>query len=100
MSNKSSISLQGIAYKRMFDIHRDVDHYTCIHMLIKAEAKPTLRSARGTLPIFKALKSSFAVLQLFLDYQTNKDIVINVIDNKKKSPLCKLAAQPESEDNL
>ena len=52
------------------------------------------------MPIFKAIKSSFETLAVFLEYIQDKQKAINVLDNKGLSPLCKLSSLPESEDNF
>lgn len=39
-------------------------------------------------------------MNVFLEYAQDKTKILNVIDNKGLSPLCKLSKQPESEDNF
>ena len=78
--------------KKNFDVQRDVDHLSCLKLLLQNHADPKIPSINGTLPIFKAVKSSYQTLQIFLDYVRDRAKSINVLDNKGMSPLCKLSS--------
>jgi hypothetical protein len=90
----------GFGIKRNFDVYRDVDYLSCLRLLLKYKANISQPSINGTLPIFKAIKSKYETLAVFLDYADDKANTLNQLDNKGLSPLCKLAGKPESEDNF
>lgn len=80
-----------LGFKRIFDEKRDVDQISCLRLLLKYKASLDKRSVNGTLPIFKAIKSSYLAMQVFLEYFGDKSSAINVLDNKGMSPLCKIS---------
>lgn len=91
---------EGMGFKRTFDEKRDVDFVSCLRLLLKFKADTNIPSVNGTLPIFKAVKSSYQTLQTFLEYVSDRTKTINVLNNKGMSPLCKLSMEPESEENF
>lgn len=90
----------GLGFKRNFDEKRDVDYHSCLRLLLQNKADLNLPSINGTLPVFKALKSSYQTLQTFLEFVPEKTKAINVLNNKGMSPLCKVAFEPETEENF
>ena len=100
MYHKPSVNEDGLSFKRVYDTSRDVDYQSCLRLLLKFKADTTIVSINGTLPIFKAIKSSYLTLQLFLEYEKDKNKAINCLNNKGMSPLCKLSQQKESEENF
>lgn len=91
MYHKQNHPEVGFGIKRNFDVYRDVDYLSCLRLLLKYKADTNQASINGTMPIFKAIKSSFDTLQVFLEYVYDKERCLNVLDNKGLSPLCKLS---------
>ena len=63
----------------------------CLKLLLKHGAKTDAINKNGNLAIFKAIKSTSKVLELFMSVDKGKSV--NVLNKKGLSPLCKLAGQ-------
>lgn len=100
MYHKKFIYDDTLGFKRTFDEKRDVDQTSCLRLLMKFKANLDRTSINGTRPIFKAIKSSYQTLQVFLEYVADKTQAINALDNKGMTPLCKISGQQESEENF
>jgi len=98
--HNQDLNVDGLSYKRNFKAGRDVDYHACLRLLLKFNADTNLSSSGGKIPIFKALKARVPTLQLFLEYDDQRIQTVNSINKKKLTPLCKLASQPESEENI
>jgi hypothetical protein len=98
--HNQDLNVDGLSYKRNFNAGRDVDYHACLRLLLKFNADTNLSSSGGKIPIFKALKARVLTLQLFLEYDDQRIQTVNSTNKKKLTPLCKLASQPESEENI
>lgn len=93
--------VEGLTYRKKFNPAKDVDHVSCMKLLLKFKADPAAHLGKDKrkrpTPIFHAIKTAL-MLKSFLDLIEEKEAIVNVTNVNRETPLCLVAGEPEDNE--